>query len=129
LATRGEPLAIWGRRCALYVETGLYQATRQSHSAAQILPSPWQSYFLRRYYEDFRAANPPVFVDAVGPGNFQFQDRAQAHEAFLPLNTWVQSHYSLVAEIGGTRVYARNDRLAACRTLSDSPPNKMAAPF
>jgi hypothetical protein len=112
LATRGEPLAIWGRRCALYVETGLYQATRQAHSEVQILPGPWQRYFLQCYYEDFRAANPPVFVDAVGPGNFQFQNRALAHEAFPPLRAWVQSHYSLVADIGGTRVYARNDRLA-----------------
>jgi hypothetical protein len=111
LATRGEPLAIWGRRCALYVETGLYQATRQGHSETQILPGPWQRYFLQCYYEDFRAANPPVFVDAVGPGNFQFVDRAWAHEAFPPLRAWVQSHYSLVADIGGTRVYARNDRL------------------
>jgi hypothetical protein len=79
----------------------------------QILPGPWQRYFLQCYYEDFRAANPPVFVDAVGPGNFQFQDRAWAHEAFPPLRAWVQSHYSLVADIGGTRVYARNDRLAS----------------
>jgi len=113
LAARGEPLAIWGRRCALYVQTGLYQATRQAHSEAQILAGPWQRYFLQCYYEDFRAANPPVFVDAVGPGNFQFQDRAWAHEAFPPLRAWVQSHYSLVADIGGTRVYARNDRLAS----------------
>jgi hypothetical protein len=129
LATRGEPLAIWGRRCALYVETGLYQATRQAHSEAQILPGPWQRYFLQCYYEDFRAANPPVFVDAVGPGNFQFIDRSRAHEAFSPLRAWVQSHYSLVADIGGTRVYARNDRLAAGRTPSSTLPNKMAPPF
>ena len=129
LAARGEPLAIWGRRCALYVQTGLYQATRQAHSEAQILAGPWQRYFLQCYYEDFRAANAPVFVDAVGPGNFQFQNRAQAHEAFPLLRAWVQSHYSLVADIGGTRVYARNDRLAACRTSSSTLPNKMASPF
>jgi len=122
LAARGEPLAIWGRRCALYVETGLYQATRQAHSESQIMLGPWQKYFLRCYYEDFRAANPPVFVDAVGPGNFQFQNRVWAHEAFPPLRAWVQSHYSLVADIGGTRVYARNDRLAACRTSSSTLP-------
>ena len=113
LTAPGEALAIWGWRSSLYVETGLRQATRQAHSEAQLLPGPWQNYFLRRYLEDFESSNPPVFADAVGPGNFRFQDRRWAHEIFPALNAWVQAHYTQVAEVDDTRLYVRNDRLAA----------------
>jgi len=107
-----EPIAIWGWRCSLYVEAGRRQATRQAQSEAQIYANPLQAYFLRRYFEDFQAANPPVFADAVGPGNFAFENRARAHESFAPLRTWVRARYTLVADLDGTRLYVRNDRLA-----------------
>jgi hypothetical protein len=108
-----EPIAIWGWRCSLYVEAARRQATRQAQTEAQIYANPLQSYFLRRYFEDFQAANPPVFADAVGPGNFAFENRARAHESFPPLRAWVQARYTLIADLDGTRLYVRNDRLAA----------------
>ena len=109
----GEALGIWGWRSSLYVETGLRQATRQAHTEAQLARLPWQEYFLRRYYEDISAALPPVFADAVGPGNFRFQDRRWAHESFPLLREWVGAHYTYVGEWDGVRVYARNDRRPA----------------
>ncbi len=114
----GEPLAVWGWRCSLYVEAGRPQATRQAQSEAQIYAGPLQPYFLRRYLEDFRTANPPVFADAVGPGNFAFEDRGRAHECFPPLRDEVRARYTQVADLDGTRLFVRNDRLAAAnRTL------------
>jgi hypothetical protein len=110
-STRDEPLAVWGWRSSLYVEAGRRQATRQAQTEAQIYPNPLQGYFLKRYFEDFQAANPPVFADAVGPGNFVFEDRARAHECFPQLRDWVQAHYTLVADLDGTRLYVRDDRL------------------
>ncbi len=107
----GEALAVWGWRCSLYVEAGRPQATRQAQSEPQLREGPLQPYFLRRYLEDFTAARPPVFADAVGPGNFAFDDRARAHECFPPLRQWVQAHYTQVADLDGTRLYVRNDRL------------------
>lgn len=109
--TPGEALAIWGWRSSLYVEAGLRQATRQGQSEHQIYDGPRKPYFLRRYFDDLTASNPPVFVDAVGPGNFLFEDRRRAHESFPPLRDWVRLHYTLVVDAGGTRVYVRNDRL------------------
>ncbi len=108
-----ESLAIWGWRCSLYVEAARRQATREAHTEAQIYANPYQRYYLRRYLEDFQRSDPPVFVDAVGPGNFAFTDRARAHEAFPPLRAWVQAHYTLIGEVDGTRLYLRNDRLAS----------------
>ncbi len=109
----GETLAIWGWRCSLYVEAGRPQATRQAHTEPQIHPGPFQGYYLRRYFDDFRAANAPVFADAVGPGGFAFTDRDRAHECFPPLRAWVRDHYTQIADLDGTRLYVRNDRLTA----------------
>lgn len=112
-STADEPLAVWGWRCSLYVESHRRQATRQAQSETQIWPGPLQAYYLRRYFEDFQAANPPVFADAVGPGNYTFSDRAVAHESFPPLRDWVRARYTLVADLDGTRLYVRDDRLTA----------------
>ena len=118
----GEPLAVWGWRCALYVEAGRPQATRQAQTEAQIYPSTLQPYFLRRYLEDFQAANPPVFADAVGPGNFAYVNRERAHESFPPLRAWVRARYTLVADLDGTRLFVRNDRLDAVKSVPPGQP-------
>ena len=112
-----ESIAVWGWRCSLYVEAGRRQATRQAQTEAQIYENPLQSYFLRRYLEDIQSANPPVFADAVGPGNFAFEDRNRAHESFPPLRAWVAARYTQIAELDGTRLYVRNDRLPGERAL------------
>jgi hypothetical protein len=114
-SARDEPLAIWGWRSSLYVEASRRQATRQAHTEAQIYAGQWQRYFLQRYLEDFQAANPPVFVDAVGPGNFAFEAPQFAHETFPPLREWVRARYTLVAPLDGTRLFVRNDRLAGAK--------------
>lgn len=116
-----ESLAMWGWRCSLYVEANRHQATREAHTEAQIYANPYQRYYLRRYLEDFQRADPPVFVDAVGPGNFAFTDRARAHEAFPPLRAWVQARYTLIADLDGARLYLRNDRLADAKFASPGP--------
>jgi hypothetical protein len=121
-SARDEPLAIWGWRSSLYVEAGRRQATRQAHTEAQIYAGRWQRYFLQRYLEDFQAANPPVFVDAVGPGNFAFESPQFAHEAFPPLRDWVRTHYTFVAPLDGTRFFVRNDRLAEAKLALPSAP-------
>ncbi len=110
LTRPGETLGLWGWRSALYVETGLAQATCQAHTESLLIAGPSQSYYLRRYLEKFIANSPPVFVDAVGPGNFRFQDRALGHEVFPFLRQWIKDHYILVGEFDGCRLYVRRDR-------------------
>ncbi|MEO6875317.1 MAG: hypothetical protein ABI222_10920 [Opitutaceae bacterium] len=106
-----EPLAIWGWRCSLYVEAGRRQATRQAQTEPQMTTGRFRPYYLRRYFEDFKASNPPVFADAVGPGAFAYDDRIGAHESFPPLRAWVESRYTQLTDLDGTRLYVRNDRL------------------
>lgn len=111
LSDPGEPLAIWGWRSSLYVESGRPQATRQAHTENQIYPGLLQPYFLRRYFEDFQNSQAPVFIDAVGPGNFAFDDLRRAHESFPPLRAAIAARYTYLATLGGARLYCRNDRL------------------
>lgn len=112
-ARPGETLGVWGWRSSLFVETGLRQATRQSHTLALLITGPAQEYYLRQYYEMSVAATPPVFVDAAGPGNFYFDQRRMGHELFPRFATWLASHYTLVDDLDGARLYVRNDRLPA----------------
>jgi len=107
----GEALGLWGWRSSLYLETGLRQATREGTSLCQIITGPAQIYYLHRYFESLNANPPPVFVDAAGPGNYYFDRRSLGHEVFPRLRDWIAANYTLVADLDGTRLYVRNDRV------------------
>jgi hypothetical protein len=113
-AHRGEALGAWGWMNNVYVESGLRRAFRMADSPFVIWPGPYNSYYRRTYLADLQRSIPPVFVDAVGPGNFTFQNRRLAHDAIFPeLAAYIRAHYTLVADLQGSRIYVRNDRLAA----------------
>jgi hypothetical protein len=105
----GEPVAVWGWRSAIYVDTGTIQATREGQTQPQMNGGAWRGYFLERYLEDFRRSNPVLFIDAVGPGNY-ISDRASSHESFEKLAALVRSRYTFLEEIDHARVYVRNDQ-------------------
>jgi hypothetical protein len=111
-ASPGECLGMWGWMPVFWVETGLFQATRDGQTSRQIEPHPRRDYYRARFLQDLVRSRPPVFVDAVGPGNFVYQDRAQdAHETFPELRAYIADNYHLVGDIEGSRIYVRNDRL------------------
>jgi len=110
-ARPGEHLAVWGWMCRYYVLTGMAQATRESHTERLISYSPNREYYRARYLSDLQRTAPPVFIDAVGPGNFVYQQRDVAHELVPELAAYIAAHYKQVADVDGTRIYARHDRL------------------
>lgn len=110
-AKPGEPLGMWGWMCRYYVYTGMWQATRHGNSYAETLPTPLQNYFRWRYLHDLQRTRPPVFIDAVGPGNFWFTDRRDAHESYPELRDFITKEYRQVADINSCRIYVRLDRL------------------
>jgi hypothetical protein len=110
----GEALAIWGIKPRCYVETALRQATRSAHSQWEIYEGPYNAYYIERYLRDLRSSAPPVFLDAVGPGNLGFPNRLAAHDILFPdLADYIRRRYTQVADLAGCRVYVRNDRLPA----------------
>lgn len=112
-ANAGERLGMWGWMPTFWVQTGMLQGTRDGNTSRQIEPIADRAYYRTRYLRDLRETNPPVFIDAVGEGNFSYADRAaSAHETFPELHTHVSENYRLVCDVEGTRIYVRNDRLA-----------------
>lgn len=113
LGSGPEPIAVWGWELTVYVEAQAPQATSSAYSYWEIVPHPQRDYFRQRYLANLQNQRPPVFIDAVGPGNFYFADRASlGHESFPALATYIAEEYCLVAELGHARIYARRDRLA-----------------
>jgi len=96
----------------LWVETRMIQATRDGQTSRQLESHPRREYYRARFIEDLRRAAPPVFVDAVGPGSFVYEDRAESgYETFPALRDYIDNNYHLLREINGARIYLRNDRL------------------
>jgi hypothetical protein len=111
-ANPGERLGMWGWMPIFWAETGLIQATRDGNDSRQIEPHAERNYYRARFLRDLLRSRPPVFIDAVGPGNFVYEDRTQdAHETFPELRDHIANNYRLVRDVEGSRVYVRNDRL------------------
>ena len=109
LSNRNDSIAIWGWAPEIYVESGLTQATRDTHSTWSIVANEQRDYYRTSYLHDLRQHNPAVFIDAVGPGAFGFEDRpTQAHETFAALSNYIRENYSLVTDLQTARIYARN---------------------
>jgi hypothetical protein len=110
-AKPGELLGIWGWWPALWVETGMVQATRDGNDYRQLVYSALQPYYRARYMADLTRSRPPVLVDAAGDGNFMFASRADdGHERFAELDAYLRANYRLVADVERMRIYVRNDR-------------------
>lgn len=110
LTKPGDAVAIWGWAAEYYVLTGTVPATRESECAREIEKGPQQSYYDHRFLDDMRQSRPGVFVDAVGPGQFRYEDRATAgHEIFPELRDYVRDNYQLTVDIDGARIYRRDD--------------------
>src|SRR5262249_53831417 len=93
-AKAGERLGIWGYMPRLWVETGLVQATRDAETSHQIEPNDYRDYYRDRFLQDLLRSRPPVFIDAVGTGNFVYEDRNEmAHETFPELRDYIANNY------------------------------------
>ncbi len=112
-ARRGESLGIWGRTDHVYVETGLRQATRDSHFGGLVDAGPQQQYVRDRYLSDLIHAGPEMFLDSTGSANPHYADPRFAHDRDYPeLAAVIRAHYVLVDQFAGARIYRRRDLVA-----------------
>ena len=85
-------------------------ATRSAGILVLMEPSRYREYFRNRFLSDLRANPPSVFVDAVAPGAFLYNDRAtQGIESFPLLEAFVREHYTQREEVAGVRIFAANN--------------------
>ena len=107
-ARPNEKMAIWGWMNNYYIETGLIQGTRDPHTRHQIENTKYQEYYIKRYVGDLIKHQPKIFLDAVAPKSFFFQDRNKyGYEQFCEVKKVIDKHYELVAEIDGVRIFCR----------------------
>jgi hypothetical protein len=105
----GNRMALWGWLSSLYIETSLYQGTREAHSYHQQYEDAQQDYYLRRYVQDLTVNKPAVFCDVVGTNPTWYNPEAKRHEQYAPIREIIDQRYSLAAEIGDARIYLLKD--------------------
>lgn len=109
-AKPGDRMVVWAWRPEYYVKTKTIMATRYPGILTLMEWSRYREHFRERFMSDLRANPPPVFVDAVAPGAFLFNDRAtQGIEAFSQLEIFVRDHYTQREEVAGVRIFVANN--------------------
>lgn len=102
-------LCVWGYTPTYYTQTGLIQATRLSVSSPQFNNNELQNFFRTTYLEDLNQTQPSVFVDAVAIDQslVMTEKEKHGHEQIPEIKDFVQTNYTLFAEIDGIRIYRR----------------------
>ena len=107
-----ERMAVWGWAPELFEGTNFLMGTRDCASSFQIEKGPHQGRLLARYISDLEKNKPKIFIEAIGPNFFGFQDRAKSgFENFADLNAYVKRNYTFDGEVGGARIFVRNEKL------------------
>ncbi|HUB66987.1 MAG TPA: hypothetical protein VL981_05835 [Candidatus Methylacidiphilales bacterium] len=107
----GGQLALWGWEPSFAAETQSVLGTREAITGPSlVLPNPLQTYYRERYLHDMRANRPELFLEAMGPDNFIFNDREKYGIASFPeLAQLIEGQYRLAREIDGMRLFIRKD--------------------
>jgi hypothetical protein len=90
---------------------------------------PQQAYYLQQFMKELQQHSPSVFVDAVGPQQFNFQNRELAgHQIFPEVREYVNRNFYLAGDIEGVRVYAPTSGSRDAR-ISNVPESSAGAPI
>ena len=120
LGAGGLRMGIWGWAAHLWVESGTIPATRESSTEFAFLDWGPQSYYRNRYLRSITQSPPEFFVEAVGPGQFLFEDRATHGMAKFPeLNAFISAHYEELFDDESLRLYVHRAYFDACCVWHD----------
>lgn len=104
-------LAAWGYNPRIYQQTEMLSATRLSTSSSIFNQNELRDFFLQTYLQDLQNKEPTVFVDVVAPGQFMLMNDRMIHgyEQVPEIQSYVDTHYHLVAEHEGVRIFLRRN--------------------
>jgi hypothetical protein len=110
LAEPGDTLAIWGWMPQYHVDSGLPPATRHAIAYFAISPGPNRERYRETFLADLLASRPLLVLEAVGPGNFHFEDRdVQGVDSFPALRAFLDAHYCELSGRRAQRLFLRED--------------------
>lgn len=105
-AKPGDRMMVWGWMPEYYVQTRTIMSTREPTIERLVLQTPDREYFRQRFLSDLHAHPPLVFVDAVGPSAFTYNDRGMhGIETFPAVEAFVREHYTEREEVAGVRIF------------------------
>jgi hypothetical protein len=107
VATPGDRLTTWGWMPEYNVRTHLAQGARDAISVNLMEPSPRQEQATRDYVADLERNHTRFFVDAVAPGAFAYSTPEWRHDHFSIVREYIATHYRLLDEHDGIRIYVR----------------------
>ncbi len=107
-ATEGKngTLCVWGYNPDYHTKTLLRPATRMSIVTPQFNGNSLQGFFRETFLADLQTSPPLIFVDATAPSQFPaLNDPKYRHESVPEIAEFIASHYGLITEIDGVRIY------------------------
>ena len=107
--TPGAKMALWGWAYDLWADTEFLMGTRDC--AANLEPPEATSiYYKQRYLHDLETNKPEVFVEAISPSFFAYQDRSRfGFENHADVRKIILDNYFYEGEVNGARIYLRKD--------------------
>ena len=124
LSKKSDSLIVWGWMDYLYIQTGLYSGTKYTSIFLLVYPNSYNNYFIDQYAADMRRSKSPFFIDAVGPGHFQYENRdVQGHETVSKINDIINNDYKMLADIESNRIYVRKERWSEIKLNLDGNPD------
>ncbi|MCP5196806.1 MAG: hypothetical protein H6974_08490 [Gammaproteobacteria bacterium] len=113
LSNPGERMAIWGWMAEYWVLSGLIMGTREASTEFAIRSWPLQGYYRKRFLDTLMAEKPLLLLEAIGPGNFAFQERSQQGIAsFSELKKYVIENYHTIFDVSEAALYMRKDEFS-----------------
>jgi len=110
-AEPGDRMAIWGWADRYYVQTGLPLGTRQATIRWVTRDWPYQKNSYEQYLYDLNKNKPELFLDAVAPGEFYYNERKiHGHENYLEVKSFIDKNYNYVDAISRVRLYVTKER-------------------
>ncbi|WP_420154010.1 hypothetical protein [Siphonobacter sp.] len=102
-----ERMVLWGWFDRLYVYAQRPMGYRYPYTIGIFWPSPLHDVRVKDFIHDLEENQPAIFVDVCGTALTFYGTTAERHEATPEVARYIASHYRLIQDIEGVRVYKR----------------------
>lgn len=110
MTTPHGQITVWGWTVAPYLSSGRVPATRDTNMANFFRWPVISAYYRKRFLQEMREHPPELFIDAVGPASFAFNDPATyGFQQFPEIDSLIRSQYVHVADAYSEHYYLRLD--------------------
>ncbi len=115
-------VAVWGWFYDVYVHTGRRIPTRTTPMHIFGIPA-LREFYLNDYINQLIATQPDIFIDAISPDMFAYDDKAKyGFETVPQLAAFINGNYDFISDINGVRLYVSRKQPKMIATLLQDLP-------